>query len=175
MTITIEKQLEIYDKLIKQLASIKKVYGMTEEDLAQEFRMVLMKCNQNFNPEKGVAFETYFIGSCNNRVRDLIRDNNRFKRPRIYYALNEPIGEEGEERIDFIEDSNESYTPLLMEHMMNYLEELDFGFITRLYIVEGLSQTEIAERYHLSKSFVSRQHQQNLKLLKKKIEKMMDK
>ena len=44
---------------------------MEREDLLQELRIVLYKCQQNYNPALGVSFKTFLFQACHNAIATL--------------------------------------------------------------------------------------------------------
>jgi DNA-directed RNA polymerase sigma subunit (sigma70/sigma32) len=129
--------LNKHEALINKLSYTNKVYGYDKEDLQQEFRMILLDCVDKFDDKRGIKFSTYFVKSCNNKVRKL-----RVKEKDEHHAsLNVKLGnEDGQEFLDLVED--EVVNPMeyvigveLNDDIMSELDKLPYGFYSKMYLL----------------------------------------
>lgn len=142
---------------IKQLSSMYKVKGMERDDLEQEFAIVLLKCNENFDGSKGATFRTFFVASCKNKVKDFWRHKDE-----ILYVLNDPVSDsEHSEVIDLL------VSDLLINKRdyLDMLRALPEGYITHKWAY-GATFQEIADELNTSVSSVYRAHLNNIKKLR---------
>lgn len=51
------------------------VFGMDSDDIMQELRITLLKCQRKYEVDKNLKFMTLFYGSCLNRMLDLLRNS----------------------------------------------------------------------------------------------------
>ncbi|KKN86804.1 hypothetical protein LCGC14_0263630 [marine sediment metagenome] len=54
---------------------------MEREDLEQELKLILLKCLQKYDPERGVTFHTFFHRACWNKITTLTEYANRHYGP----------------------------------------------------------------------------------------------
>lgn len=148
-----------YEDTLKQLSKAYQVNGMDSDDLLQEFAIVLIRCNNNYDETRGVPFKTYLVSSCINKVKDFWRKKNS-----TFPILNDQISEDGTERLDTM-GKNEDYPDLL-----NMLSDIAGGYVTKLWLA-GETLQEIADAYGISVSTVHRIHQENLNFLRSYLEK----
>lgn len=165
---TDEELLEKYEGLIKKLSYTNSVYGFANEDLQQEFRMLLLTCNKKFDPSYGYAFSTYFVKSCKNKISKLRRKEENF-----LSLNNEMERSNGQEFLEMIETKvvnplEEMLDMEMGERIMRYLDELPYGFYTKMYLLYGIPQNEIANIEGTDRFMVSRRHNENLKILRRK-------
>jgi len=66
----IDKLLVEYEPIIEKVANMNPIYSpyFTKDDLMQEFMMILVRCNENYDPSRGASFKSYFIQSCKHYV-----------------------------------------------------------------------------------------------------------
>lgn len=71
-----------YKSKIKTFArsAYKQLPGHSVEDVEQELLVVLWRCVQNYDPNKGATFNTLFQGSARNRIISLVRFASSQKR-----------------------------------------------------------------------------------------------
>lgn len=143
---------------MKQLSKAYEVSGMSSDDLLQEFSIVMLKCNHNFDQTRGVPFKTYLVSSCINKVKDFWRKKNN-----TFPILNDAISEDGTERIDTI--GSMDYYP----DLINVLKTIPDGYISVRWM-HGETLQEIADSLGVSVSTVHRVHQENLRFLKSYLE-----
>lgn len=145
---TLEEGLIAYDNLILRLAKNNKVHGYDNEDLAQEFRMILIKCLNNFDESKRVKFETYFITACKNEVNRLRRKNKE-----LTLSLNEEVNE-NEEYLDNVLDKSYQFDFDKKELEM-FLSKEKYGEYAILYLIYNMKQSDIASKYNVSNVWVN--------------------
>ena len=142
---------------IKQLSHIYKVKGMDVEDLEQEFALVLLKCNENFDATRGATFRTFFASSCKNKVKDMWRRKNH-----VSYTLNDPVNDgENVERVDLIESD-------IYQNKREYIDMLRSipdGYITYRW-ADGETFQEIADDLKMALSAVYRLHTKTIQKLR---------
>ena len=143
---------------IKYLASSFRVHGMEKDDLEQEFAIVLLRANNNFDPTRGASFKTFFVSSCKNRVKDLWR-----KKDEIMYTLNQPINDaDGGEHIDNVVSDD------LLNKPGDYLEMLSGivgGHVTYRWAM-GETFNQIADSLGISLSATYRIHTNVIKTIR---------
>lgn len=99
--------------------------GMDVEDVCQELLMVLWKCVQNYDPNRGASFNTLFQGSARNQVIGLVRTANAQKRGKGRVVTLDPEAFSlAAERMS-IEGSAEDWYFAIAEHGERFVEELD--------------------------------------------------
>jgi RNA polymerase sigma factor (sigma-70 family) len=145
---TIEEGLIAYDNLIVRLSKNNKVNGYDNDDLAQEFRMILIKCLKNFNKDKNVKFDTYFITACKNEISRLRRKNKDKA-----LSLNEEINE-NEEYLDNVLDKSYQFNFDKKELEM-FLSKEKYGEYAILYLIYNMKQSDIASKYNVSNVWVN--------------------
>lgn len=165
-----EKALVKYDDIIKRLSYIYKVEGYDAEDLAQEFRMVLLGCVTTFEPAKNVTFNTYLTRSCENRVKRL----RRKQEPTV--SLNNYAGQTTE-FIDLLETQTLNPEDLGMHSeiiglILDELNNMKYGYVTLYHLLYNISQKEIAKMSGLSYSYINKIHQKNINELRYKLGKI---
>jgi RNA polymerase sigma factor (sigma-70 family) len=157
-----EKMIIQYDNLIKSIARNTRINNHEHDDIVQELYMVALNCADKFNPEKGIEFSTYLTKSCQYKIKELRMKNKVYPEP-----LDEEIGD-GTTFLDMLLDmdtqSPEAWT--LEQDILEELDKLPHGHITRMFYLEGKSQIEIAEELGLSQSYVNKVNRKNLEHLR---------
>ena len=157
-----DKMLEQYDNLIKSIARGAKVNNYEHEDIVQELYMVALACADKFDASKGIEFSTYLTKSCQYKIKELRMKNKVYAEP-----LDEEVGD-GTTFLDMLLDTH-SQTPDEWTMEQDILEELDklpYGYITKMFYLEGKSQIEIADELGLSQSYVNKVNRKNLQHLR---------
>lgn len=168
MNDNIEKLLIEFDPLIVRLAKHNPVYGYDPEDLEQEFRMVFLKCVENFDDTKGAKFETYFITSCKNKVKKIQAKMYADKRPLIELSLNRIDKETGLEMLQLYQSNDTpDYDEVLAQEITDSLISMENGEITLDYFFEEMTYEQLAEKYAMTVSMVYRINTKNLEALRK--------
>jgi len=145
---TMEEGLITYDNLIVRLSKNNKVNGYDNDDLAQEFRMILIKCLKNFKKDRNVKFETYFITACKNEVCRL-RKKNKNKA----LSLNEGVND-NEDFLDNVIDKSYQFEFDKKELEM-FLSKEKYGEYAILYLIYNMKQSDIALKYNVSSVWVN--------------------
>lgn len=162
-----EKALIEYDGLIKDLAKYHPIHGYDKEDIEQEFRLVLLKAVENFDPTKGIQFTTYFITSCKNVVKKIKKREYADKRPRVDLLLDKTDPRTGVKFIKYFADVDEDKgDKVLASIVIEKLEELETGGLTLDRYLGGLTYEELAEKYELSLSKAYRVDKSNIEEVK---------
>ena len=162
-----EEALIKYEDIIRRLSYIFKVEGYDHDDLEQEFRMVLLGCMSKFDKSRDVTFNTYLTRSCENRVKRLRRKQE------FTVSLNADAGV----TIEFIDllESKTMDPEEFSKHdesvklVMDVLDNRKYGEVTKMYLMYGLSQIEIAEYMGMSKSYINKIHNKNLEAVRKQL------
>jgi predicted DNA-binding protein YlxM (UPF0122 family) len=66
---------------------------------------------------------------------------------------------------NFPSEENDYDTGLLRE-VLDYLDKMPMGFLTREYYLEDMTQEEIAKKHNISQQMVAKNLKQNTELLK---------
>lgn len=157
-----EQVLRDYENLMRGIAHKTKINNYTFDDIMQELYMVALSCADNFNEDKGVAFSTYLTKSCHYKIKELRMKNRQYLEP-----LDDYVGEDTT-FLDMLPDTN-GQTPeewTLEQDVMEALDALPYGHITRMFYLEGKSQIEIAKELGLSKSYVNKVNRRNIEKLR---------
>lgn len=156
----LEKQ---YSRLIHKFIGNKFIEGYDKEDLYQECLMVLDGANKTYDPSLGVKFTTYFYINMRNKISNMIRKQEREKRPDIIYVdvdsallLNTPSEED-------IEEDHERLR--LFAELLKELLTYDRGDVTYKILVMGMTAQEVANEEGVSKQRISFINKRNLKRL----------
>lgn len=155
--------IEEFTPLVQIKAKLNRnINGFDYDDIVQELYMVLLRCTQTFKPEMGFKFSTYFERACDNKLNKL-RKVNKYTVPlnNVKYANVEWV-DELEDKTDHIE---KFFTDDLRNAVIEKLKEMPKGYVTLMYLVDEIPQTEIAELTGLSYSYVNKTHRKNIKKL----------
>lgn len=155
---------EQYSRLIHKYIGNKFIDGYDKDDLYQECLMVLDSANQTYDPSLNVKFTTYFYINMRNKISNMIKKQDREKRPDIIYVdvdsallLNTPSDED-------IEEDQEQLK--LFAELLRELLTYDRGDITYKILVMGMTAQEVANEEGVSKQRISFLNKRNLKRLK---------
>jgi RNA polymerase sigma factor (sigma-70 family) len=150
-----------YEPMINKFVHNWRISSYESDDLAQELRLVLITCNDKFDKSFNTAFSTFFYKSAENRLRNIAKQVSR--RPNVAYSLNKLDNEGNEivESLPAIEDAKIDVSDIL-----EILEELPFGYITKEHMIDELSQRELSKKYNIPLSTVNYHHKSNIKFLK---------
>jgi DNA-directed RNA polymerase specialized sigma24 family protein len=100
---------------------------MEVEDISQELLVVLWRCVQNYDPNRGASFNTLFQGSARNHVIGLVRTANAKKRGKGQLVTLDPEAFSlAAERMS-VEASAEDWYLAIAEHGERFAEELDIA------------------------------------------------
>lgn len=158
-----------YDEFIMRLAAMNPIPGQDLDDVAQEFRMVFVKCARKYDPDRGAQFDTYFITSCKNRVKNMKAQYYAESRPQIELSLDRSLRGTGIPPLEYLEEKSHPEHDLV-QRLVDLLAETSTGHITMDYIFGGLNFNQLGEKYGISASSAYRAHQANLKYLKNTLE-----
>lgn len=157
-----EKILRDYENLLRSIAHKTKINNYDYDDIMQELYMVALSCADKFDEAKGIAFSTYLTKSCHYKIKELRIKNRHYDEP-----LDDMVGD-GTTFLDMLQDTN-SQTPeqwTLEQDILDALDELQYGNITKMFYLEGKTQIEIAEELGLSQSYVNKVNRRNLEKLR---------
>jgi RNA polymerase sigma factor (sigma-70 family) len=161
---TVEERLTSIEPTILNLVKYNKVNNYEEDDLAQDLRFLAFKLHDKFDESKGVTFKTYFVASAKNYIRKAhTKRNEGFK----VVSLND-VDEFGEEFGNNLPNEENAYDESLLIDVLNVLDGMSMGFLTKEYYIDGLTQEQLAEKYNISQQMVSKNLRNNIKVLKEK-------
>lgn len=153
------------------ISSIRKYYNKQKEmdDLIQEGRLLVLESVKDYREDYSVPF----LGYIKSRLKFLYLGKNRMKKE---LSLNIPIGEEGEEHINMLEDGlllEEDY--IKKEGKSEVLLRLELLSTRERQVVEGyyfmnLSISEIAKSYGIKYRTVINTKKRALDRLKREME-----
>jgi RNA polymerase sigma factor (sigma-70 family) len=152
--IDIEALIIKHDKLVRNLARKYHVRGYDEDDLYQEFMMVLLDCTRKFDPTRNVKFTTYLFKSIQSRLYQLIK-----KQPLPAYEIDTNIADNALSP-DALDVKNEQET-----RMMKALDNIPNGYITKMILFDGMTLQHIGDVYGKSKVRILQIHRENLEKL----------
>jgi RNA polymerase sigma factor (sigma-70 family) len=158
----LEQRLAEMEKTIKNLAKYNKITNYDAEDLEQDLRLLVLQLHTRYDENRGVSFKTYFIASAKNFIRSL---HKKYNIERTFVSFND-IGEQGEEIIENFPSEENNYDNGVLREVLDYLDTIPLGFITKEYYLEDLTQEEIAKKHNISQQMVAKNLQNNTKLLK---------
>lgn len=162
MIISVEERLNEMEKTIKSLAKYNKITNYDSDDLEQDLRLLCFQLHSRFDESKGVMFKTYFIASAKNLIKSLHKKYNIEKN---YVSFNE-IGDLGEEMVENFPSEENNYDTSILREVLDYLDTIPLGFITKEYYLEDMTQEEIAKKHNISQQMVGKNLKNNTELLK---------
>ena len=169
-------------RLVAHIAKKYANYGDNDE-LISIGSIGLMKAIESFKSDKGTSLATYASRCIENEILMTMRTS---KKHRSNVSLNEPIGvdKDGNELVimdmlesdqNVIEDVENS---IMMEKLSQItksaLDEREYQIIKLRYGLENtgaLTQREVAKRFNISRSYVSRIEKKALEKIKKSVNK----
>ncbi len=151
-----------YENLLRKIAYKTKINNFTFDDIMQELYMVALACADKYDPEKGIEFSTYLTKSCQYKIQELRKKNRHYTE-----NLDELVGD-NTTFLDMLPDTKnptpEEWT--LEQDILEELDKLPYGHITRMFYLEGKTQIEIAEELGLSQSYVNKVNRRNIQKLR---------
>ncbi len=173
--ILIERNLRLVAHIAKKYENNKDL----QEDLISIGTIGLIKGIDSYKPDKTAKLGTYVAKCIENEILMHLRNN---KKRNLDVSLNEVLKEDKDgsemtlidiipgDEIDFIEDIQTKDRIRALENHLNVLNKREKEIIIErygLYNVEEKTQKEIAQKLHISRSYVSRIEKRALiKLLK---------
>jgi len=158
----VEQRLQEMEKTITNLAKYNKITNYDAEDLEQDLRLLCFQLHSRFDESRNVKFKTYFVASAKNFIKGL---HNKYGVERNFVSFNE-IGDLGEELVDNFPSEENDYDTGLLREVLDYLDKMPMGFLTREYYLEDMTQEEIAKKHNISQQMVAKNLKQNTDLLK---------
>ena len=161
------KLIEHNLRLVVHIAKKYEGCGETQDDLFSIGTIGLIKAVDSFSSDKGVKIATYAAKCIENEILMYLRSN---KRNFQVASLSDSIGidKEGDEitLLDVIADNQESITSQLIHKdrmnllalNLNVLDDKEKEIINLRYGIKGkeLTQKEVAKKFNISRSYVSR-------------------
>ncbi len=173
--ILIERNLRLVAHIAKKYENNKDL----QEDLISIGTIGLIKGIDSYKPDKTAKLGTYVAKCIENEILMHLRNN---KKRNLDVSLNEVLKEDKDgsemtlidiipgDEIDFIEDIQTKDRIRALENHLNVLNKREKEIIIErygLYNIEEKTQKEIAQKLHISRSYVSRIEKRALiKLLK---------
>ena len=176
----------LVEKNMRLVAHMIKKYSTTErdpEDLISVGTIGLIKAVNSFKPDKSIRFATYAAKCIDNEILMMLRSERR-KMNEV--SLYEPVGADKEgneisiidvisdEEIDVVEEHMLSeQIKCLKEHMKNVLSKRECLIIVNRYGLAGreeMTQSDLAKKLGISRSYVSRIEKRALEKLKALLE-----
>ena len=169
-------------RLVAHIAKKYSNYG-DNDDLISIGSIGLIKAIESFKPDKGTQLATYASRCIENEILMTMRTS---KKHRSNVSLNEPIGvdKDGNELVimdmlcddcSVIEDVENS---IMMEKLLRItkavLDEREYEIIRLRYGLGGcgaLTQREVAKKFNISRSYVSRIEKKALEKIKRSVNK----
>ena len=157
-----------YKLMLSKLANKYQADGMEYDDLFQEFSLVFLNCEKHFDQSKG-KFSTYLWASCSNKASELRR--------KVYshntLSLDYDIGQDtlGNYIADDFDLEDSALLDFKVDEIVALLKKMNNGDYSLLYIFGNMTQEEIGELKGVSRSYVQRMHQDNVKELEKNLRK----
>lgn len=174
--ILIKHNLRLVAHIVKKYAS----YGDNDE-LISIGSVGLIKAIETYRPNKGTQLATYASRCIENEILMALRANKKHKNT---VSLNDPIGKDrdGNELtiIDMLSDEGsvieDVESKMLFEKLLSItkevLDEREYEIISMRYGLDGngsLAQREVADKFGISRSYVSRIEKRALEKLKSKL------
>jgi RNA polymerase sigma factor (sigma-70 family) len=157
-----------YTLMLSKLANKFEADGMEYDDLFQEFCLVFLNCEKHFDQSKG-KFSTYLWASCSNKASELRRKVYSHNTLSLDYDIGQDtLGNYIADEFD-LEDS--ALLDFKVDEIVALLKKMNNGDYSLLYIFGNMTQEEIAELKGVSRSYVQRMHQDNVKELEKNLRK----
>lgn len=176
----------LIEKNMRLVAHMTKKYSVPERDISDLISVGtigLIKAINSFDPDKGIRLATYAAKCIDNELLMMLRAERKTSKE---VSLYEPVGKDKEgNEISIIETvSCESVdivgnmvfnqrVSVLQKSIDNVLNEREAYIIKHRYGLFGekeLTQSEIAKRLDISRSYVSRIEKKSLEKLKKVLE-----
>ena len=144
---------------------------LNDEDMMQNLRMAMFRAIKNFDPSKGFALSTYVYIALFHEYKYSFRDKNL----KIDYASNIVSDENGKQSdiFDFIPDNknidideqlNKQEIFTIINNYVNTLEK-EYKNMFNDYYFNNIKQKELAKKYNLTQSQVSRKIKSIIKCL----------
>lgn len=169
MTKSKDELFNDYQSMIKLIVNDYRVPHMSFDDVFQEMSLVFLKCYDDYDESKG-AFSTFLWHSMLHKIYKLSRP----KKINSVLSLNF-VDLNGDELIDYVDSGEDVEEKLILEEteleIIKALDEMKYGYYTKLFMLYNIPQKEIARVEHKSLSFIQKTHSANLKKLKESLEK----
>jgi RNA polymerase sigma factor (sigma-70 family) len=158
----LEQRLQEMEKTIKNLAKYNKITNYDSEDLEQDLRLLVLQLHPKFDETRGVSFKTYFVASAKNLIKKL---HSKYNIERNFVSFND-LNDMGEEMVENFPSEENNYDITLFNEIVDYLDTIPMGFLTKEYYLEDMTQEEIAKKHGISQQMVGKNLKQNTELLK---------
>lgn len=160
----IDALLVEYEDLIDKVATLNPIFSpyYEKEDLKQDLRMILVRCNNQFDPNMGANFKSYFVTSCKYYIWDERR------RHKADLSLDSEIELHGQQRLtykDTLVDKDILQDDDFYDHL-ELLKTIPNSDITIDYMFNGKTLTEMAKERGVSHQAVQQMNQLVLQKLR---------
>ncbi len=155
--IDLEALIHKHEGLLRSMSRRYNVRGYEEDDLYQEFVMVLIDCTRKFDTSRKVKFSTYLYKSIQSRIYQLIR-----KQPDKTVEMDDNTPTPWYELAPDAQDAKDETERALMEA----LDNLKNGHITKMLLFENMTLQEVGDTIGKTKQRALQIHQENLEALR---------
>lgn len=162
----IDKLLQEYEPIIDKVANLNPVKSsyFSKEDLKQEFRMILVKCNDTFDKSKKTSFKSYFITSCKYFVWGEWASNRHPMNERLDKEMSASFNG-GASYIDILSDDSLPQDDIYYD-FMSVLDNIKDGWMVRDIILNNRTYGDIAQQLGLSRERIRQRYENALDSLR---------
>lgn len=162
----IDKLLQEYEPIIDKVAYINPVKSsyFSKEDLKQEFRMILVKCNDTFDESKKTSFKSYFITSCKYFVWGEWASNRHPMNER----LDKEIGGSFNKAASYLDTVSDNSLPQddIYYDFMSILDDIKDGWMVKEIILYNRTYRDIAQQLGISGERIRQRYENALDSLR---------
>lgn len=162
----IDKLLQEYEPIIDKVANLNPVKSsyFTKEDLKQEFRMILVKCNDTFDKSKKTSFKSYFITSCKYFVWGEWASSRHPMNERLDKEISDSFNDDTP-YIDIMPDGSIPQDDIYYD-FMSVLDDIKDGWMVKEIIFNNRTYGDIAEQLGLSRERIRQRYENALDSLR---------
>lgn len=162
----IDELLQEYEQIIDKVAYLNPVKSsyFSREDLKQEFRMILVKCNDTFDKSKKTNFKSYFITSC----KYFVWGEWASKRHPMNERLDQEIGGRYHEEASYIDLMADDSLPQddIYYDFMSILDNIKDGWMVKDIILKNRTYKDIAQELGISIERIRQRYEKALDSLR---------
>lgn len=175
-----ENKLTQYKGMIIYLANRYGIEGYENEDLQQEFSMLLIKALDNYDEDRGANFDTYFTTYVRQWVHKAIKKQEAEKRGTLVSMEELGVSQKTKSRVDddvfalMIDENNltpdqADFNTRRDEFILETLKEMPYGQFTIGVLIEGKTFEQVGLENGCTLQWVHTKHKQNVEELKQKM------